>query len=120
MKKIFCSLDYEHKYVIFLSEVTIEMLKKNCCCPIDYFKKKDLNNFFKLYQKERLLTILNTDNIDFKEKKIYFDDIDTMMPKFDNLYIRVNDHFYISYSEYLKCITQFILIYIQVCLLSLV
>ena len=107
-KKIFCSLEHEHKYVIFLSEVTIDMLKRNCCCaPIDYFKKKDLNNFYKLYQKERLLTILNTDNIDFKEKKIYFDDIDTNMPKFDNLYIKVNEHFYISYKEYLKCITQF-------------
>ena len=108
MKKIFCSLEHEHKYVIFLSEFTIDMLKRNCCCvPIDYFKKKDLNNFYKLYQTERLLTILNTDNINFKEKQIYFDDIDTHIPKYDNLYMKVNENFYISYSEYLKSITQF-------------
>ena len=107
MKKIFSSLENEHKYVIFLSEFTIDILKRSCCCPIDYFKERDLNNFYKLYQKERLLTILDSDNIDFKGKQIYFDDIDTHIPKYDNLYIKVNDHFYVSYTEYLKFITQF-------------
>jgi hypothetical protein len=102
---ILCDIENEHKYIIFLSDITISILKTKCCIPIEYFKKRDIKNFYKLYQKERLLTILDSSNIDFN--KYYFDDIDTNIPKYDNLYIRVNKYFYVSYSKYLRLITQF-------------
>ena len=103
--EVLSDINMKHKYIIFLSDTAIHSLKKNCCMPIEYFKKKDIEQFYKLYQKERLLTIIDSSNIDFD--KYYFDDIDTTIPKYDNLYIRVNRYFYVSYSEYLRSITKF-------------
>lgn len=107
--KLFSNIDSEHKYIIFLSETTIEYMKTNCCymCPRDSFKKSHIKKMYDLYQKQRLLTILDSTQIDFKKREIYFDDIETRTPKYDNLYLKINPHFYVSYAEYLQQITKF-------------
>ena len=107
MKEDFFTNIYKyHKYIIFLSELTLEHLK--CCnCGYDGLKKKHLKNFYSLYEREELLTIISTKQINFVKEQLFFDDINNHYPKRDCLYIRINDNYYISYENYLENITKF-------------
>lgn len=102
----FKNIKNPHQYIIFLSDITLEHLK--CCnCGSDNLKKKHLKNFYNLWQTEELLTIINPDYINFLKLQMYFDSINNNFPKRDCLYIRINNHYYISYENYLENITKF-------------
>ena len=105
-ESFFMNIKNNHKYIIFLSEKTIEYLK--CCnCCYDKIKNRHLKNFYNLYETEKLLTIISTLNIDFIKDNLFFDDINNNYPKKDCLYIRINSNYYISYENYLENITKF-------------
>lgn len=105
-ESFFKNIKHNHKYIIFLSELTIENLK--CCnCGYDKLRKKHLRNFYNLYETEELLTIISANNINFVKEQLFFDDIDNHYPRRDCLYIKINSNYYISYENYLENITKF-------------
>jgi len=104
----------EYHFLIFISDKNSDLIKKK-----EKNRKKFINRIFRscnsfnlsrkhFEQTGKIKFILNDEVNDFlKNKNIYFDTDFERIPRYDILYIKVNDHFFINETKYFDKITEF-------------
>jgi len=104
----------EYNFLIFISDKNSNIIKKK-----EKDRKKFINRIFKscvsfdlsrkhFEQTGKIKFILNYEVNDFlKNKNIYFDTDSEKIPRYDILYLKVNDHFFINEERYFDKITEY-------------
>ena len=104
----------EYNFLIFISDKNSDIIKKK-----EKNRKKFINRIFRgcisfdlsrkhFEQTGKIKFILNTEVDDFlKNKNIYFDTDSERIPRYDILYLKVNDHFFINEEKYFDKITEY-------------
>jgi hypothetical protein len=104
----------EYNFLIFISDKNSDIIRKK-----EKNRKKFINRIFRgcvsfdlsrkhFEQTGKIKFILNTEVDNFlKNKNIYFDTDSERIPRYDILYLKVNDHFFINEEKYFDKITEY-------------
>ena len=104
----------EYNFLIFISDKNSDIIRKK-----EKNRKKFINRIFRgcvsfdlsrkhFEQTGKIKFILNNEVTDFlKNKNIYFDTDSEKIPRYDILYLKVNDHFFINEEKYFDKITEY-------------
>ena len=104
----------EYNFLIFISDKNSNIIKKK-----EKNRKKFINRIFRscvsfdlsrkhFEQTGKIKFILNDEVDNFlKNKNIYFDTDSERIPRYDILYLKVNEHFFINEEKYFDKITEY-------------